>query len=92
MKEFQVHVLIGVALAVAVALNGWAIFRGRIFKDDLDIPGLVLEQGALAFTPSLLGTYHFSPNFENLEFNPLVFIDHVDNIITFLQKEGGNVR
>jgi hypothetical protein len=73
MKEFQVHVLIGVALAVAVALNGWAILRGRIFEDDLDIPGLVLEQGALAFTPTLLGTYHFSPNFENLEFKPLVF-------------------
>jgi len=73
MKEYQVHVLIGVAVAVAVSLNGWAIFRGRIFRADLKIPGLALENGGLAFTPSLLGTFHLSPMLKNLTFQPRIF-------------------
>ena len=66
MKPSVFHTVLGVIFGTSLLLNGWAIYRGTIFQADLRIPGFQLQHGALAFTPSLIGTYHFNPALDTI--------------------------
>ena len=66
MKPVIFHIVLGIICSTAVILNGWAIYRGTIFQADLIIPGLQLQHGSLAFTPTLIGQYHFNPLLDNV--------------------------
>ena len=63
----QVYLILGFFLGLTLGLNGWAIYRGLLFIAEHNVPGLELQNNALAFTTTLLGNVYFdSNNFNNV--------------------------
>ena len=81
MQQTQLNILLGCLSIVLIGLNAWAVTRGRVFQEDLNLPGLQFENNALAFVESILGTYYTGTPIDTFVFpaTPFIFTHTANN-------------